>query len=60
MEHFDAESFLAAVAEFGITHTQVVPTMFVRFLKLPFDVRTSFDVSSLRYVIHAAAPVRCP
>ena len=58
MEHFDAESFLAAVAEFGITHTQVVPTMFVRFLKLPFDVRTSFDVSSLRYVIHAAAP--CP
>ncbi|MDQ3738913.1 MAG: AMP-binding protein [Actinomycetota bacterium] len=58
MEHFDAEAFLTAVSEFRVTHTQVVPTMFVRFLKLPDDVRASFDVSSLRYVIHAAAP--CP
>ena len=41
-----------------MTHTQVVPTMFVRLLKLPGDVRANYDVSSLRCVIHAAAP--CP
>jgi acyl-CoA synthetase (AMP-forming)/AMP-acid ligase II len=37
---------------------QVVPTMFVRLLKLPAEVRNRYDVSSLRYVVHAAAP--CP
>src|SRR5678815_1359343 len=41
-----------------ITHTQVVPTMFVRLLKLPEEVRRRYDVSSLTTVIHAAAP--CP
>jgi len=58
MERFDAEDFLRAVAEHRVTHTQMVPTMFVRLLKLPDEVRTSYDVSSLRAVIHAAAP--CP
>jgi long-chain acyl-CoA synthetase len=58
MEHFDAEKFLALVPKYRITHTQVVPTMFVRFLKLPDEVRLSYDVSSLRCAIHAAAP--CP
>lgn len=58
LEHFDAEAALAAIAEHRVTHTQMVPTMFVRMLKLPEDVRTGYDVSSLRHVIHAAAP--CP
>ncbi len=58
MERFDPEGYLAAVQRHGATHTQVVPTMFVRLLKLPGEVRASYDVSSLRSVVHAAAP--CP
>jgi len=58
MEHFDPEQYLALVEQHGITHSQVVPTMFSRLLKLPEDVRTRYDVSSLEVVIHAAAP--CP
>ena len=58
MEHFDAEEFLRLVPKYKITHTQLVPTMFVRFLKLPDEVRLRHDVSSLRCAIHAAAP--CP
>jgi len=58
MEHFDAEDFLRLVETYKATHTQCVPTMFVRFLKLPDDVRTKYDVSSLRTAVHAAAP--CP
>jgi len=58
MEHFDAEEFLKLVPKYRITHTQLVPTMFVRFLKLPDEVRLEHDVSSLRCAIHAAAP--CP
>ena len=48
MEHFDAEEFLKLVPKHKATHTQVVPTMFVRFLKLPDEVRLKHDVSSLR------------
>ena len=58
MERFDAEGALRAIQDFGVTHTQMVPTMFVRLLKLPEEVRASYDVSSLRCVVHAAAP--CP
>jgi long-chain acyl-CoA synthetase len=58
MEHFDAEDFLRLVETHRVTHTQVVPTMFVRMLKLPAEVRARYDVSSLRCAIHAAAP--CP
>jgi long-chain acyl-CoA synthetase len=58
MEHFDAEQYLTLVGRHRITHTQVVPTMFVRMLKLPDAVRAAADVSSLECVIHAAAP--CP
>ena len=57
MEHFDPE-LLKLVEKYGITHTQLVPTMFVRMLKLPEEVRTRYDVSSLESAIHAAAP--CP
>lgn len=58
MERFDAEGLLRAVQEHRVTHTQMVPTMFVRLLKLPEEVRASYDTSSLRVVVHAAAP--CP
>ena len=58
MERFDPEQYLALVERHGITHSQVVPTMFSRLLKLPEDVRTRYDTGSLEVVIHAAAP--CP
>lgn len=58
MEHFDAEEYLRLVEHHKITHTQLVPTMFVRMLKLPEEARRRHDVSSLRCAIHAAAP--CP
>jgi fatty-acyl-CoA synthase/long-chain acyl-CoA synthetase len=58
MESFDAEQFLALVGKHRITQSQLVPTMFVRMLKLPDDVRLRYDVSSLKGAIHAAAP--CP
>jgi fatty-acyl-CoA synthase len=58
MQRFEPETFLRAVQEHRVTDTQCVPTMFVRMLKLPEEVRTSYDISSLRTVVHAAAP--CP
>ena len=58
MEKFDAEEFLKWVETFKVTHTQTVPTMFVKMLKLPEDVRNKYDISSLKFCIHAAAP--CP
>ena len=58
MEHFDAQHYLELIERYRVTHSQVVPTMFVRLLKLPEDVRARVDVSSLQCVIHAAAP--CP
>jgi fatty-acyl-CoA synthase/long-chain acyl-CoA synthetase len=58
MESFDAETFLKLVEKHKITRSQLVPTMFVRMLKLPDEVRTRYDISSLKGAIHAAAP--CP
>ncbi|WP_439546500.1 AMP-binding protein [Sandarakinorhabdus sp.] len=58
MEKFDPETYLALVERFQITHSQLVPTMFVRMLKLPDDVRSRHDLSSMKVAIHAAAP--CP
>ena len=58
MEHFDTERYLEYIERYRATHTQVVPTMFVRMLKLPDEVRQGYEVSSLECVIHAAAP--CP
>ncbi len=49
---------LTAIARHRVSHAQFVPTHFVRFLKLPDEVREVADVSSLRAVVHAAAP--CP
>jgi acyl-CoA synthetase (AMP-forming)/AMP-acid ligase II len=58
MRKFDAENVLRLIETHRVTHAQFVPTMFVRMLKLPKSVREKYDVSSLRCVIHAAAP--CP
>jgi acyl-CoA synthetase (AMP-forming)/AMP-acid ligase II len=58
MEKFDPERYLDLVARHRVTHSQLVPTMFVKMLKLPDDVRARADVSSLKAAIHAAAP--CP
>lgn len=58
MEHFDAERYLALVSTHRVTHSMLVPTMFVRMLKLPEEARARYDVSSLVAAIHAAAP--CP
>ncbi|TSE01133.1 acyl-CoA synthetase [Skermania sp. ID1734] len=58
MERFRAEDALAAIGQYGVTVTQMVPTMFVRMLQLDEQTRSGYDVSSLRLAIHAAAP--CP
>ena len=58
MEHFDAEEYLRYVEKYSITHSQLVPTMFVRMLKLPAEARQRYNLSSLKVAIHAAAP--CP
>ena len=58
MESFDAEEFLRLVESHRVTQTQVVPTMFVRMLKLPEEVRRRHDLTTLKGAIHAAAP--CP
>jgi long-chain acyl-CoA synthetase len=58
MEHFDPERYLQLVQQHQITHTQLVPTMFVRMLKLPEATRMQYNLRSLRVAIHAAAP--CP
>jgi len=58
MKRFDAEQALAAIEAHHVTHAQFVPTMFVRMLQLPPEIRERYDVSSLRVAIHAAAP--CP
>jgi len=60
MEHFDPEEYLRLVERYHVTHSQVVPTMFIRMLKLPEEVRAKYDVSSLECVIHAAAPCPAP
>ena len=58
MERFVEERFLKLVEQYRVTHTQLVPTMFSRMLKLPEAVRAAYDLSSLEVAIHAAAP--CP
>ena len=58
VERFDAEQVLALTDRYRVTHSQWVPTMFSRLLKLPEEVRRRYDLSSHRMAIHAAAP--CP
>jgi len=58
MEHFDPLEYLALVEKYRVTHSQLVPTMFSRLLKLPKADRERYDLSTLEVAIHAAAP--CP
>ncbi|OYN81110.1 fatty-acid--CoA ligase FadD4 [Mycolicibacterium sphagni] len=58
LEKFDAQGCLDAIQSHKVTHGQFVPVMFTRMLKLPPDVRNSYDLSSLKRIMHAAAP--CP
>jgi long-chain acyl-CoA synthetase len=58
MEHFDPEQWLSLVERYRVTHCQMVPVMFSRLLRLPPEVRSRYDTSSLECIVHAAAP--CP
>jgi len=58
LERFKADRALAVIQQYRVTAVQVVPTMFVRMLQMTDEERASYDVSSLRLAIHAAAP--CP
>ena len=55
---FDAEQTLAAIEKHSVTTAYMVPTQFVRMLRLPEQVRSRYNVSSLKSVVHSAAP--CP
>jgi long-chain acyl-CoA synthetase len=58
MDHWDPEEALRLIGRHRVTHTHAVPTQFRRMLALPGVVRARYDTSSLRAVIHSAAP--CP
>ncbi len=58
MPRFEPEEFLRLIHEQKIDTVFMVPTMFIRLMKLPAHTRSKYDMSSLRHVIHAAAP--CP
>jgi len=55
---FDAEKTLEAIDRYQVTTAYMVPTQFVRLLRLPEDVKDRYDTSSLEVVVHSAAP--CP
>ncbi len=57
MEHFDAERALALIEQYGVTHSNWVPTMFVRMLKLPEATRQLYKLDTHRVAIHGAGPV---
>jgi long-chain acyl-CoA synthetase len=58
MDKWTPEDMLRLIDTYKVTNTHMVPTQFVRLLGLPEDVRTKYDVASLRHMVHAAAP--CP
>lgn len=58
MDHFDPEETLRLIEKHSVTFGQFVPTMFVRMLKLPDEIRNRYSVESLQVAVHAAAP--CP
>lgn len=58
MEKFEPQLALELIERYHVTHSQWVPTMFIRMLKLPEEIRNRYDLSSHRCAIHAAAP--CP
>ena len=58
MEKFEPEAALKTIEKYAISHSQWVPTMFIRMLKLDHEIREKYDISSLECAVHAAAP--CP
>ncbi len=60
MESFEPASCLRVIERYRVTHAQFVPTMFTRMLRLPDEEKYSHDLSSLRWVVHAAAPCSVP
>jgi long-chain acyl-CoA synthetase len=58
MDGWDAERALALVERYRVTNTHMVPTHFTRLLALPEQARRKYDLSSMRWILHAAAP--CP
>ncbi|WP_033296064.1 acyl-CoA synthetase [Amycolatopsis jejuensis] len=58
MDHWDAEDMLRLIERYRVTHSHMVPTQFRRLLALPDEVKAKYDLSSLRVMIHGAAP--CP
>lgn len=60
MERFDERQALALIEKHKATHSQWVPTMFIRMLKLPEEERSKYDISSMQMAIHAAAPIPVP
>ena len=57
MDGWDSETALACVQRYRVTSTHMVPTQFKRMLSLPEATRRRYDLSSMRWIIHAAAPV---
>jgi len=57
MPRWDPAATLALIAERGVRHTHLVPTMFVRLLRLPEEARRAFDPAPLALVLHGAAPI---
>ncbi len=58
MDKWDAEETLRLIQDHKATHTHIVPTMMHRMLQLPEATRKKYDISSMRWIIHGAAP--CP
>lgn len=57
---YDSEELLALIDQHKITHIHMVPIMFNRLVRLPDEVKKKYDLSSLRFIVHAAAPVSPP
>ena len=57
---FDAAELLALIERHGVTHLHLVPIMLNRLLRLPEETKRRYNISSLKYVIHTAAPVSPP
>src|SRR6185437_1494639 len=58
MDKWDAEETLRLIERYGCSHTHMVPTQFIRMLQLPEETKEKYDVSAMKWAIHAAAP--CP
>jgi len=60
LDRWDAREFLRAVEREAVVSTFLVPTHFVRLLRLPPEARAAHDLSSLKLVVHGSAPVAAP